>query len=207
LRAMRSARLDALPTGTACHTGAMAKKPRAETAAGKGGHPQKPREPTDPGGDIESVDPAEEATKRRRIAGERRTTAVDAGDDSDTATKVVDTPESTTNAASKETPEDDASDSSGDSEARARDLAAKPRLRTRMAAPAWATLTGLIVGGVLTGLVYAGMQTFQVIYNTPAGDGVGAVVLVAVLIVSMLIGRFLLKWRGLHDPNATTLLG
>ncbi|MDN5856843.1 MAG: hypothetical protein L0K86_29205, partial [Actinomycetia bacterium] len=49
--------------------------------------------------------------------------------------------------------------------------------------------------------------TFQAIYNTPAGDGVGAVVLVAVLVVSMLVGRFLLKWRGLHDPNATALLG
>lgn len=77
---------------------------------------------------------------------------------------------------------------------------------TRTSRPIAATLIGLTVGAVLTGLVYAGMQAFQAIYNTPAGDGVGAVTLVVVLLVSMLAGRYLLRWRGLPDPNATTLL-
>lgn len=128
----------------------------------------------DPGSEEadDAAERAEEPTKRRRIAGERRSSAPAA-----------------------------------DSEDMARELATRPGLQKRLAAPAWAGLTGLVVGGVLTGLVYAGMQTFQAIYNTPAGDGVGAVVLVAVLAISMLVGRLMLRWRGLHDPNATALLG
>lgn len=185
----------------------MAKRSRDEAAASKGGSLLKRREVADSDGATDTLDRTGESTKRRRIAGERRT-PVDTDTDADTVTATETTKEPESKSGSDSTPKKARSKgNAGDSEARARDLAAKPRLRTRLAAPAWAALTGLVVGGVLTGLVYAGMQTFQAIYNTPAGDGVGAVVLVAVLVVSMLVGRFLLKWRGLYDPSATTLLG
>lgn len=189
-----------LPAGTPCHTVGMAKRWRDETAR-NGDSLLERRELAEPEGEAEPADRADEPTKRRRIAGERRRSTAEA--ETDATTKIVSKPRAHADSASTDTANKDGDDSA----TRAQDMAATSALRTRLAAPAWATLTGLIVGGVLTGLVYAGMQAFQAIYNTPAGDGVGAVVLVAVLVASLLVGRLLLTWRGLHDPNATALLG
>ncbi|UYM07730.1 hypothetical protein [Solicola gregarius] len=161
-----------------CHTGAMAKRWRDEIALSKRSGLLRRRKGTNTGG-VDTLERDDETTKRRRIAGERPGSKPD---ETDTAAEP------------------------SESQELAAELAEKLAGRRRIPQPVWATTTGLVVGALLTGLVYAGMQTFQAIYNTPAGGGTGAVVLVAVLIVSLVAGRSLLKWRGLPDPNATTLL-
>lgn len=172
----------------------MAKRWRDVVAADKRGNALK-RRTHNPGGVGTLED--DETTKRRRIAGERPAAGAD------TAAKPTDATASEKQPADSDT----GSNTGSESQRLANKRATKPITRTAVINALWATLTGLIVGAALTGLVYAGMQAFQAIYNTPAGDGVGAAVLVVVLVISMLVGRSLLKWRGLHDPNATTLLG
>lgn len=138
----------------------------------------------------------EPAERRRRIAGERPKPAEDATEDAEGAEDATDADD-----------ELGAGGESTESRTLAQALASIRPGRARLVAATTALLIGVVVGAVLTGLVYAGMRAFQAIYDTPAGDGVGAVVLVVVLAVSMLAGRYLLGRRGLPDPSATSLLG
>lgn len=140
-----------------------------------------------------TTDEAAPAERRRRIAGERPAT----GDDEPAADE---RPEETDNRPG-------GADTSETSKPLSRLLTLEPPDRAQVVAALSAAGTGVVVGAVLTGLVYAGMRAFEAIYNTPAGNGVGAIVLLAVVVVSLLVGRYLLRWRGLPDPNATTLLG
>lgn len=176
----------------------MAKRWRDEVAPSKRSALLKRRRPDSEGG-VGTLDRDDDATKRRRIAGERPSLKADDADGETTADMATD-------AADTEQPESATAETKSESQEIAAELAEKSGRRVRVPQPVWATVTGIVVGALLTGLVYAGIQAFQAIYNTPAGGGTGAVVLVAVLVVSLFAGRTLLKWRGLPDPNATTLL-
>lgn len=142
----------------------------------------------------------EQAERRRRIAGERPRPA--GSDDADGPAEDSDEIDD-----SDEADASDSDDTPAESRTLAQSATALDPKRARMIAAATALAIGAVVGVVLTALVYAGMQAFQAIYHTPAGDGVGAVLLVVVLVIAVLTGRWLLRLRGLPDPNATTLLG
>ena len=177
-----------------CNTGVMAKRWRDEVAPNTRSGLLRRRKGAGAGA-VETLDRDDETTKRRRIAGERPSTN-DADDTtSDASEAAVETDQA---------PDESATET--ESQTLAKELTDKTAKRPRIPQPVWATVTGIVVGALLTGLVYAGMQAFDAIYNTPAGGGTGAVVLVVVLVVSLVVGRFLLKWQGLPDPNATTLL-
>lgn len=182
-----------LPASTPCHTGAMAKRWRDEAAPSKRSGLLRRRKGAT--GGVDTLEPEDDAPKRRRIAGERPSLKADDASDE---------PGTLSTPATQE--EAERPDGKSESREMAQALAEKSPNRRRFPQALWAAATGLVVGALLTGLVYAGMQAFQAIYNTPAGNGVGAGVLVAVLVIAMLAGRFLLKWRNLHDPSATTLL-
>jgi hypothetical protein len=74
--------------------------------------------------------------------------------------------------------------------------------------PAAAAATGLLVGSVSAALVWLGMAGCDVWRDTPScGGGVGFGMLVAVFVISWIVGRLLLGFAGVPDGLLVSFLG
>src|SRR5262245_33347330 len=74
--------------------------------------------------------------------------------------------------------------------------------------PAAAAATGLIVGSTSAALVWLGMAGCDLWRDSPScGGGLGFGMLVAVLVISWIVGRLLLGYAGVPDALLASFLG
>ena len=85
----------------------------------------------------------------------------------------------------------------------------KPTLGSRpVPAPMAAAGAGLLVGWVAAGLVWLGMAGCDAWRDTPScGGGVGYVMVLAVLVVTWIVGRLLLGFAAVPDALMVSFLG
>jgi len=70
-----------------------------------------------------------------------------------------------------------------------------------------AIATGLVVGALLVGLVWGSLRLCEVVRGTSSCGQPGFLVLLAILVLLVLVGRALLKGLGVDDAGSTSLLG
>ncbi len=69
-----------------------------------------------------------------------------------------------------------------------------------------AVLTGAIVGGLTVGLTYLGLEGCDAAKGTESCGGVGFFILVAILVLMVVTGSWLLKLFAVTDPGSTSFL-
>ena len=87
-----------------------------------------------------------------------------------------------------------------------------PAARRRFTMPtmggtAASVVTGVLVGVIGVGLVWASTRLCELVRGTSSCGTPGFLLLVAVIVVAALIGRFLLQAFGVPDPLSTSVLG
>jgi hypothetical protein len=70
-----------------------------------------------------------------------------------------------------------------------------------------AIVTGLVVGALLVGLVWGSLRLCEVARGTSSCGQPGFLVLLAILVLLVLVGRALLKGFGVDDAGSTSFLG
>jgi hypothetical protein len=70
-----------------------------------------------------------------------------------------------------------------------------------------AIVTGLVVGALLVGLVWGSLRLCEVVRGTSSCGQPGFLVLLAILVLLVLVGRSLLKGFGVDDAGSTSFLG
>ncbi|MGH3346062.1 MAG: hypothetical protein ACRDO4_03695 [Nocardioides sp.] len=70
-----------------------------------------------------------------------------------------------------------------------------------------AVVTGLVVGALLVGLVWGSLRLCEVVRGTSSCGQPGFLVLLAILVVLVVVGRALLKGFGVDDAGSTSFLG
>jgi len=97
------------------------------------------------------------------------------------------------------------------------DVSEEPAPRARKAAPAVslpaiggqaaAAVTGLVVGALLVGLVWGSLRLCEVVRGTSSCGQPGFLVLLAILVLLVVVGRALLKGFAVDDAGSTSFLG
>lgn len=77
----------------------------------------------------------------------------------------------------------------------------------RIGGMAASILTGALVGLLTVGLTWASLRLCEVVQGTPSCGNPGFLLLLAIMVVMVLIGRALLKALGVSDPGSTSFLG
>jgi len=70
-----------------------------------------------------------------------------------------------------------------------------------------AIVTGLVVGALLVGLVWGSLRLCEVVRGTSSCGRPGFLVLLAILVLLVVVGRALLKGFGVDDAGSTSFLG
>jgi hypothetical protein len=70
-----------------------------------------------------------------------------------------------------------------------------------------AALTGAVVGLLLVGLMWAGLESCDFLIGTSSCGGGGVAMWLAILVLVVIVGRFLLRWFGLDEAGSTSFLG
>lgn len=70
-----------------------------------------------------------------------------------------------------------------------------------------AIVTGLVVGALLVGLVWGSLRLCEVVRGTSSCGQPGFLVLLAILVLLVLVGRALLNGFGVNDAGSTSFLG
>ncbi len=70
-----------------------------------------------------------------------------------------------------------------------------------------AIVTGLVVGALLVGLVWGSLRLCEVVRGTSSCGQPGFLVLLAILVLLVLVGRALLNGFGVGDAGSTSFLG
>ncbi len=70
-----------------------------------------------------------------------------------------------------------------------------------------AIVTGLVVGALLVGLVWGSLRLCEVVRGTSSCGQPGFLVLLAILVLLVVVGRALLKGFGVDDAGSTSFLG
>jgi hypothetical protein len=85
----------------------------------------------------------------------------------------------------------------------------KRKVRRRPSLPplAAAALTGAVVGLLLVGLMWAGLESCDFLIGTSSCGGGGVAMWLAILVLVVIVGRFVLRWFGLDEAGSTSFLG
>jgi hypothetical protein len=83
----------------------------------------------------------------------------------------------------------------------------KVRRRPSLPPLAAAALTGAVVGLLLVGLMWAGLESCDFLIGTSSCGGGGVAMWLAILVLVVIVGRFLLRWFGLDEAGSTSFLG
>jgi hypothetical protein len=70
-----------------------------------------------------------------------------------------------------------------------------------------AVITGAVVGVVIVGLTWSSLRLCELVRGTSSCGNPGFLVLLAIVVLAVLLGRLLLRTFGAADPGSTSLLG